>query len=74
MTTKRPTQIQVWLKKESSNWRYLVECARARDISVTALVQRIVDDALDSKLIDSILGDEKHLLERRPGEHRFREI
>lgn len=74
MTTKRSTQIQVWLNKETDNWQYLVECARIRDITVTALIQRIVDDAASSKLIVSILDDERHLLDKRRGEHKFREL
>ncbi len=66
--------ITIPLVKSDETYQYLVKCARIRDITMSALCKRIVDHIAADQLVNSVLDDTDNLLEKRPGEHKYRDI
>lgn len=52
---------------------YFESCARIRDISVTALLNRVLKTVADDQLVLAILDDES-ARNKQPGEYRFRRL
>lgn len=60
--------------RTSEQFKYMQVCARNRDISITALFKRIIDDVAKEQLVAGVLDDEDDLLTKRRGEHPYRDI
>jgi hypothetical protein len=58
---------------EVGDVEYLKTCARIRNISIQALMRRLVDAITEDHLVQSILDDADDMASRRKGEHRYRE-
>lgn len=65
-------QVMIGFAENSEEGRYLRECARQRDISVTALVRRMIAVIAKDKLAESVLDDKPEEVEPKPGEYRYR--
>ena len=52
--------------------RYLLACARIRDISPRALTRRLVDTIAEDRLVSAVLDDGDTIQKRRQGEHRYK--
>jgi hypothetical protein len=60
------------IDEDSKNGRYLLACARIRNISVRSLLRRLISDVAEDQLIPSILDDADDMKARRKGEHQYR--
>jgi hypothetical protein len=63
-------RLSIDVDEESTAGRYLLACARIRDISPRSLLKRVVDAISTDQLIPSVLDDDGRKT-RRKGEHRF---
>lgn len=52
---------------------YLASCARIRDVTLTALVTRLIEVIAQDQLVLSILDDDSKPVPREKGKHGFRE-
>jgi len=60
------------INKWTEGGRYLIACARIRDITVPALIHKLVERIGDDKLVLAILDDESQQ-QRTKHQHRFHE-
>jgi hypothetical protein len=58
--------------QDSDEDRYIATCAKIRNISLHALVKRLLKVIAKDQMVAAILDDTNHLQEREPGEKRFR--
>ena len=66
-------QVICEIRTDTNEGRYLVSCARIRDVTVTHLVKKVIDLVVQDQLVEAVLDDNG----RRAGDkyvHRFREI
>lgn len=59
-------------EQDSEEDRYLMACAKLRNITLHALVRRLLRTIAEDQMVPAILDDAQHLQTRDPGEHRFR--
>lgn len=52
---------------------YLASCARIRDITLTALITKLIETIAQDQLVLSILDDDSRPAPREKGKHGFRE-
>lgn len=61
---------QITIDEETEFGRYYLACARIRDISMSALVKRLIEAIAEDQLVTAILDDDSSK-QRRRGEHRY---
>ena len=67
-------QILVKVDLESDGGRYLVSCARIRNIGMPVLLRRLVDVIAQDQMVLSILDDDSKRTQRSKSERRFKEV
>jgi hypothetical protein len=68
--SSRPNRFLVHLSDEEL--AYIDSCARIRDITVSALINRIVRTTARDQLVAGLLDDADEMRKRARGEHRYR--
>lgn len=63
-------KVQVTIDADSEHGRYLMACARIRDVSITVLMNRIADAVARDQLVAGVLDDDAKRT-RRKGEHGY---
>jgi len=64
-------ELRVFLTEDAPDTEYLRACARIRNISLSALVRRLVDTIADDQMVASVLDDDGGR-RRYKGEHPYR--
>jgi hypothetical protein len=66
-------RIYVDFDEHSETGRYILACARIRDISVKSLLRRTFVAISEDQLFASVLDDADSMKARNKGEHRYSE-
>jgi len=66
--------VNIAVSSNTERGRYLIECARARDITVTRFINNLVARIAQDQLVDAVLDDNGGEHEHTRHEHRFREV
>jgi hypothetical protein len=70
-------QVICTVDKDTDAGRYLIACARIRDVTVTHLMREVIDVVTKDQLITAVLDDDsrrRHHDEDNRYLHRFREV
>jgi hypothetical protein len=65
--------VTIAVSSNTERGRYLIDCARARDVSVTRFVNKLIERIARDQLVDAVMDDEDEH-DRGRHEHRFREV
>ena len=66
-------QIICEIRTDTNEGRYLVSCARIRDVTVSHLVKKVIEVTTRDQLIEAVLDDDSRR-DTGPYVHRFKEI
>jgi hypothetical protein len=66
-------RIYIDFDEHSETGRYILTCARIRDISVKSLMRRMFIAISEDQLVASVLDDADSMKTRNKGEHRYSE-
>jgi len=65
-------QVHIKFNEDSEPGRYMLACARIRDITPTCLMHRLVATILEDQLVAGVLDDNDNIRRHNKGEHHYK--